>query len=231
MLLASFAAFPVFAAEETVFHNAAEVLDFVMVDKAFTTPIRIVPGQLYLNGVLSRVWLIALLGMKSVPDQVNSARGGGVDAYCDLVKQILTTEIPEGSALVFAGHSLGGMTAQMLRADAYVTSRYQVVNVLCGGSPLMEPAGEPEGALYRLTDIFDVIPYIRSFTPRAFFKQIRTTQRENGGYFLNPDGAHNLSYARSDVWGAYDALGVKNGGAWLSIIPSRVQSFGDADKL
>ena len=36
-------------------------------------------------------------------------------------------------------------------------------------------------------------------------------QRENGGYGTDVYNAHVASYLRSDVWGAYDVVGVKNG--------------------
>ena len=171
--------------------------------------------------------LVARL-MKDVKGQVNSSRGGGTDAYQALVRQVLLDIVPQGAALVFAGHSLGGMTAQLLRADPVLKDAYEIVNVLCGGSPLMDPDGETEGTLHRLTDKLDLIPYIRSTSLCAFVRQIRTAHRESGGYFLNPDGAHNLSYARDDVWGSYDVFGQKGGTAAIRFDAAKVQSFGDA---
>ena len=213
---------------EKVFTNAAEVLDYVMVGKDFTTPIRIAPAKLTVDGETRDVYFIAMLGMKGVSGQVNSSAGGGTGKYAELVKQVAAQIIPEGAAVILAGHSLGGMTAQELRRDSGFTEKYELINVLCGGSPLMSEKGEAEGTLNRLTDIFDVIPYIRSLTLWSFIRQIKTAHRENGGYFLNPDGAHNLSYARSDVWGKYDALGFPGGDAVISFSEATVQSFGDA---
>lgn len=208
--------------------SAPELMEFVMVDKKYTTPIRIVPAVLTQNGQQRDVYLVALLGMKSVGGQVNSQRGGGTDAYLALVRQVLFDTVPQGAALVVAGHSLGGMTAQLLRADKELTKSYEILNVLCGGSPLMDVDDSAEGTLHRLTDVLDVIPYIRSLTLFAFFRQICTAHRENGGYYFNPDGAHNLSYARRDVWGAYDVFGVKGGDAALQFDPGAIRSFGDA---
>ena len=223
LLLCSSATVASGAAQEVSFATASQLLDYVIVEKSYTTPVRLVPAVLTVDGREREVWLVALLGMKDVKGQVNSSRGGGTDAYQALVRQVLLDTVPQGAALVFAGHSLGGMTAQLLRADPVLRERYEIV-----GSPLMETAGETEGTLHRLTDIFDLIPYLRSTSVCAFIRQIRTAYRENGGYFFNPDGAHNLSYARDEVWGDYDVFGEKGGSARLRFNTGNVRSFGDA---
>ena len=229
LLMVFCCAVPVFGAPgQTAFTTAAQLMDYVMVSKSYTTPVRIVPAELTVDGETRNVYLVALLGMKDVKGQVNSSRGGGTDAYRALVRTLLLAHVPQGAALVFAGHSLGGMTAQLLRADPVLKETYEIVNVLCGGSPLMDIDAEPEGTLHRLCDVLDLIPYIRSTSICAFVRQIRTAHRESGGYFLNPDGAHNLSYARDDVWGSYDVFGQKGGTASIRFDAAKVQSFGDA---
>ena len=203
-------------------------MNYVIVSKDYTTPLRIVPAVLTVNGKSRNVIFVAMLGMKDVKNQVNSARGGGTTPYAALVKETLFKSVPAGTALVFAGHSLGGMTAQLLRCDKELQNKYEILNVLCGGSPLMDEPGEPEGSLHRLTDIWDLIPYIRSTTPCAFVRQIQTAHREKGHYFLNPDAAHNLSYSRNDLWGEYDAFGGKGGTAVLRFLPNLALTYGDA---
>ena len=42
------------------------------------------------------------------------------------------------------------------------------------------------------------------------------------------DGAHNLSYARKDVWGSYDVFGEKGGDAALCFPPAEIRAYGDA---
>ncbi len=210
------------------FSTAADLLDFVIVSKAYTTPLRIVPAVLTKDGESRNVYLVALLGMKTVGGQVNSQNGGGTGVYAAFVKDVLLQTVPAGAALVFAGHSLGGMTAQHLRCDKQLQETYEILNVLCGGSPLEEVEGEGEGSLHRLTDILDMIPYIRSTSLCALIRQIRTAHRENGHYFLNPDGAHNESYVRNDVWGDYDVFGEKGGGAALRFNPADICAYGDA---
>lgn len=220
---------PAFAEEgETVCSTAAELLDFVIVSRQYTTPLRIVPAVLTRNGEARDVYFVAMLGMKEIEGQVNSQKGGGTGPYAAFVKDVLLRTVPAGSALVFAGHSLGGMTAQHLRCDKELQETYEILNVLCGGSPLEEVDGEGEGSLHRLTDILDMIPYIRSASLCALVRQIKTAHRENGHYFLNPDGAHNDSYVRNDVWGGYDVFGEKGGDAALAFFPAQVSAYGDA---
>ena len=223
----SFVVFSFAESEETVFETAADVLRFVMVDKDYTTPLRITPAVLDKNGEKTDVYLVLMLGMKNIKGQVNSARGGGTEQYAAFVKETIFETVPEGSALVFAGHSLGGMTAQFLRCDEELCASYEILNVLCGGSPLMEPEGEAEGTMHRLTDVFDMIPYIAGSSLCNFINQIKTAHRENGGYFFNPDGAHNLSYGRNDVWGDYDVFGEKGGDAALSFSAENIRLYGD----
>ncbi len=213
---------------QTVCSTAAELMDFVIVGKQYTTPLRIVPAVLTRHDESRAVYLVAMLGMKEIEEQVNSRKGGGTGPYAALVKETLFQTVPAGSALVFAGHSLGGMTAQLLRCDRELQESYEILNVLCGGSPLMETETEGEGTLHRLTDVWDMIPYIRSTSLCAFFRQIKTAHRESGCYFLNPDGAHNESYVRGDVWGDYDVFGEKGGAAALQFNPDQICAFGDA---
>ena len=222
-------AFSAFAQpSESIFETAADIMAYVIVDKEFTTPLRIVPAVLSKGSKSIDVYLVMLLGMKDIKGQVNSSKGGGTGVYSELVKKVIFENVPEGSALVFAGHSLGGMTAQLLRYDEELCASYDILNVLCGGSPLTEAGGEPEGTLHRLTDVLDMIPYISSSSFCNFIRQIKTAHRENGGYFFDPDGAHNLSYGRNDIWGKYDVFGEKGGNAILSFHADEILSFGDA---
>ncbi|MCH5197690.1 MAG: hypothetical protein J1E34_02180 [Oscillospiraceae bacterium] len=222
------------AEELEVFENAAELMSFVLVSKEFTTPVRIVPAVLSENGEETEIYLVSLMGVKSNIAQVNSSANLFAAAfnmdnpYSDFVKDVIFENIPEGSSVVFAGHSMGGMIAQHLRADADLIENYEIVHTVTSGSPLiLTGSAKTEGGLVRLCDKFDLIPLLSPATLFCFSKQIKTATREDGGYLFNPDGAHNLSYMRSDVWGSYDALGIKNGSASISFSSSLVSSFGD----
>lgn len=67
----------------------------------------------------------------------------------------------------------------------------------------------------RCVDKFDVIP---KFSPAIFVtpSNYRNAVTIDGGYLGDPDGAHNLSYPRADLWGGYDVFGVKGGDASLT---------------
>ncbi len=236
VLLFACLAVPAFAEETATFSTAAEVNGFVVMDRSFTTPMRLVPATLTADGVSRGVYFIAMLGYKSNRAQVNSgaslfpAAFGLRNPYFDFAKQTILENVPEGSALVLGGHSLGGMVAQKLRVDPDLKERYEIVNVLTCGSPLiMIDESAAEGTLVRMADVNDAVPFLSPATLVCLSRQIRTAVREDGGYAFDPDSAHNDSYARADLWGGYDALGVKGGNASLSFDPAAVVSYGVAE--
>ncbi len=136
--------------------------------------------------------------------------------YLRLAKQYLNKYVPEGAKLVLSGHSLGGMIAQQLICTDEITERYEILNTLTYGSPyVVTSAAHREGPLVRCVDKFDVIP---KFSPAIFVtpSNYRNAVTIDGGYLGDPDGAHNLSYPRADLWGGYDVFGVKCGTASLT---------------
>gem|GEM_PF-2057953 len=221
------------AQEATVFENSAELMTFVLVDKEFTTPIRVVPAVLTQNGEEKEIYLIALLGVKGNQAQVNSgsnlfaAAFNRDNSYSELIREVIFENIPEGSSIVFACHSLGGMVAQHLRTDKALIESYDILHTVTAGSPyIITGSAKTEGGIVRLCDKYDAVPYLSPATLICFSKQIKTATREDGGYLFNPDGAHNLSYKDSNVWGGYDALGIKDGNAVISFNSAAVRSFG-----
>ena len=235
-LLLACCAFSVSAQETgTVCSSAADMLQFVIIERSNTVPLRIVPATLTTEDGDADVYLIGMLGVKSVRGQVNSvlncffAAFNRGNSYYDLVKNTIRSEIPAGSSLVFACHSLGGMVAQQLRTDADLIAEYEIVNVLTAGSPYVMVKGDGEGTLHRIADKNDAIPYLSPATVVSPVKQLKDRAVEDGGYTLDPDGAHNLSYLREDLWGAYDVFGVRDGGATLRFDPAAVRTFGAAE--
>lgn len=236
ILLAAACVLPVCAEDaETLCSTAADVIGFVIVTRENTVPMRIVPAEIAKNGETKPVYLIGLLGVKSNAKQVNSGKNlvpaafNRANSYYDLVKQTIRENIPAGSALMFACHSLGGMVAQAIRTDKELKEEYEILNVLTAGSPLILVTEEGEGSLHRLADKYDLIPFMSPATVRCLAKQIKTAHREDGGYFFNPDGAHNLSYLRNDVWGDYDVFGEKGGDGTLRYNAAETQLFGVAE--
>ena len=233
LLFCSFAALVSAEDGETIVcQTAADVMNYVIVSKENTVPVRIYPAELEKGGESRSVYFISMLGVKGNMKQVNSAKNLGPAAfnkdnsYSEFVVETIVQNIPAGSALVFGCHSLGGMVAQHLRENKTLIENYEIVNVLTAGSPLILVKGETEGSLVRLCDKGDVIPLMSPATFLNLSAQIKSAERESGGYRFDPDGAHNLSYMRNDVWGAYDALGVKGGDAALRLYTAEVTFYG-----
>jgi hypothetical protein len=144
--------------------------------------------------------------------------------YVRNIKKVMLQNIPEGSKIVISGHSLGGMVAQQVAADKEIKDKYEIVNVVTFGSPLLEGANR-EGQVQRLGDVSDVVPILSVNTFKNIIWQIKGLNKEDGGYFGRFITAHCQSYQRDDVWGGYDVTGVKGGNATLTVDYSTTQFF------
>ena len=216
----------------SVLTEPSAVMKIVIIEKSVNIPVRIAPVRLTLNGETSDAYLICMLGVKDNDKQVNSGKNlfsaafNRDNSYSEFVKSLVFEKIPEGSKLLFAGHSLGGMVAQHLRQDADLIEKYDIVNVMSAGSPLILTNKPTEGSLNRLADKWDAVPFMSPATLLCPLKQIGTAHREDGGYFFKPDGAHNLSYLRPEIWGGYDALGNPGCDAVIEIDESAIENYG-----
>jgi hypothetical protein len=108
------------------------------------------------------------------------------------------------------------MIAQQVSANYTIKSRYNILNVVCFGSPLLA-AGFREGTIKRLGDVSDIVPYLSGNLFVTPIRAILGLNRENGGYIGRPITAHTDCYVREDVWGRYDVTGTKNGNATLTL--------------
>ena len=182
----------------------------------------ITPATLTTDNGEEDVYFVCFRGTGHTMDKANNLIACFLSAfnrdsdYLRLAKQYLNEYVPEGAKLVLSGHSLGGMIAQQLICTDEITGRYEILNTLTYGSPyVVTSADRREGPLVRCVDKYDVIP---KFSPAVFLSpaNYRNAITIDGGYFGNPDGAHNLSYPRADLWGGYDVFGVKGGDASLT---------------
>ncbi len=183
-------------------------------------PITITRGTLKSGASSKTVYLVTLSGTEIALNQSTEVitdllSGFNLEStyYRNVVKTI-KNNVPRNSNLILAGHSLGGMIAQQVAANSEIKSGYNVLNTVCFGSPLLS-AGSREGVVRRLGDISDPVPYLSGSLFNNTLWAIMGLNRENGGYGPLGIHAHNLSYARSDVWGRYDVTGTKYGGAKL----------------
>ena len=216
--------------------TSAEVMQFVLEDGKHAVPIRIVKATLRNGGVKKNVYLVGLVGVETGTEQTNNIKScmkagfGKTSDYFDVAKAAIIKAVPKGANLVLAGHSLGGMTLQQISVDSEIKDRYNIINTMTAGSPYVKVKEEREGELHRLADKYDTIPWMSVAlitNPRKMHCEV---SKEDGGFFGDPDGAHNLSYISNDIWGEYDALGVKGGNAVITFNHANVKIYGEAVK-
>ena len=183
-------------------------------------PILITQGTLQKDGTSQSVYLVTLYGTNENSGQCNNytsaikAFVGQDNDYLQCCKQIMKKNIPEGASVVLAGGSLGGMVAQQLAGDSEMIARYEIIHTVAFGAPYIK-VSRREGNLNRLGDTSDLVPYMCGNGGWRSWSCYLST--EDGGYGRNFMSAHGWSYARSDVWGAYDVLGRKRGNATLTL--------------
>ncbi|MBR1758268.1 MAG: hypothetical protein IJ744_06015 [Lachnospiraceae bacterium] len=216
------------AANNATYTNAAQIAQLVAegYNKGTKGPITITKGTLKTKGWLftttKDVYLVTLSGTEMVFNQstewVTDLFSGFnlKNAYYYNVVNVIKANVPKNANLVLAGHSLGGMIAQQVASDSAIKSRYNVLNTVCFGSPLLS-LGSREGTVKRLGDVNDIVPYLSGNTFVAPIWAAVGLNREDGGYFGRPITGHKECYVREDVWGKYDVTGEKNGKATLTL--------------
>ena len=210
------------ATNNVTFTNAPEVYTYVRdgYNQGTLGPISITKGTLKNGSSSKAIWLVTLSGTEIALNQSTEVvtdllSGFNLEsAYYRNVVNTIVANVPKNANLIIAGHSLGGMIAQQVAANSTIKNRYNVLNTVCFGSPLLS-AGSREGTVRRLGDVSDPVPYLSGSLFNNTLWAIMGLNRENGGYGILGIHAHNLSYARTDVWGKYDVTGTKNGGAKL----------------
>ena len=211
-----------FADSTRTYTNAAEISTLVRdgYNGGAKGPISITKGTLKQGFSSKTVYLVTLSGTELVLNQSTEVltdlfSGFDLDnAYYWNVVRVIQQNVPRGANIILAGHSLGGMVAQQVAADSTIKSRYNVLNTVTFGSPLLS-VGSREGVVRRLGDVSDVVPYLSG---RLFTNPITAIfglNREDGHYYGRPITAHNASYSRTDLWGKYDVTGTRYGSARL----------------
>lgn len=210
------------ATNTVTYTNATEIYTYVRdgYNQGSQGPISITKGTLK-SGLSSKtVYLVTLSGTELV---LNQSTGVLTDllsgfnlnnVYYANTVNVIKANVPKNANLIIAGHSLGGMIAQQVAADSGIKSRYNVLNTVCFGSPLLA-AGSREGTVRRLGDVSDPVPYLSGSLFNNTIWAIMGLNREDGGYGIRGITAHNQSYFRTDLWGRYDVTGTKYGSAKL----------------
>ncbi|WP_428770487.1 SUMF1/EgtB/PvdO family nonheme iron enzyme [Treponema sp. HNW] len=186
-------------------------------------PILITKGILKTSTETQDVYLVWLSGTESVDGQDTNVTGTDKNAagdrstnYLRSVLRAVGTDVPKGSHLIFAGHSLGGMIAQQAAGYAFIKRNYTVRTVLTFGSP---PVGSVrcEGKAVRFADTSDIVPTFSYEHQNGLIHPDDKVITKDGGYNGDKTDSHSNSYKRHDLWGMYDALGAENGDARVSL--------------
>lgn len=189
-------------------------------------PYAIIPAKLHTKRGEEDVYIVSLNGVNK--DWVKeygqamgaeTARLAGVNednSYFDAVRSRMLSfkDIPEGSKVIFAGHSLGGMVAQQLAADSQITGRFEVRNTIAMGSPEIGN-NKQEGQVRRLVDANDPITSAsgESAAKGAYgIKDPRQVNRDSKMAAGLGWDAHSRSYLQPKVWAGVNVLGEESYG-------------------
>lgn len=210
------------ATNNQTFTNAPQIYTYVRdgYNQGSQGPISITKGTLKSGSSSKTVYLVTLSGTELVLNQSTGVLTDLLSGFCldnvyyKNVVNIIKANVPKNANLIIAGHSLGGMIAQQVAANSDIKARYNVLNTVCFGSPLLA-AGSREGTVRRLGDVSDPVPYLSGSLFNNTLWAIMGLNREDGGYGIRGITAHNQSYYRTDLWGKYDVTGTKYGSAKL----------------
>ena len=184
--------------------------------------IRICPALLETDGESRDVFFVTVRSLDREARGANNLLGALLLAfnkdcqYFNLTKQAIFEYVPEGSAIVIAGHSMGGMVVQRIICDDELTEKYEFLTAMTFGSPcVVTDKSKREGNLVRFEDAGDIIPRF-SLAVILSPSDYNSAVRKDCGYD-SLDVSHNWSYYGSPEWNGYDALGVEGGSAVLKL--------------
>jgi len=209
--------------EDNTFTNAAQLANYLELGYFENSygPISLTKAVLD-DGEERDVWLVCLRGWE--PNKFFNNNGwtscmqsgnNYKSSYYRRIKEVLMEHVPEGEALVFAGHSLGGMVAEQLIGDLELKSRYDILYTVTFGSPLVEYETEKEGVLNLLGDRNDPVISLSSDTHYTYYFPIH----EESSHIEDGTECHMDSYLSEEVWGAYDVVGQEDGTVRLTVDP------------
>ncbi len=159
------------------------------------------------------VYLVTLSGTESVENQTTDwqtdiqAGFGFENDYTKNVVQTILDNVPEGSNLFLAGHSLGGMVAQQVIANDQIKEKYNVRFTVAFGSPAVGQGSGREGQIRRMGVYNDIVPNLST----NIGGNIAGTNWEGKGKYsvTQAVAAHCEGYLRDDIFGNWNVCGDK----------------------
>jgi RHS repeat-associated protein len=229
--------------------NSRDTFSFVMRNYSTAVgkgPIAITPvsyGSLR-GGGMHKAFLITISGTDpgyhmtnwGENSNVNWKNGGDVQR---VVADAIYKTVPEGSTLIFAGHSQGGMVAQQAAADVITQNRgYKTIQTTTFGSPFLnETNGTRQGNLDRFTATNDKVPKLSggwTFARQVgeLFGRAKDTrnevheQRFGSLGSVDPIEAHNNDYGDKKLFDGFDAFGQRGGDTIIRLDTKDTKYFG-----
>jgi hypothetical protein len=128
-----------------------------------------------------------------------------------VVRALEVAGVRPGEPVLLAGHSLGGMLAAGLAADAAFTRRFHVTHVVAAGSPLAGFAVRPGVAVLAVEHDDDLVPALDGAPDPDRPDRVTVRRAPRRG---RPPGAAHDSLAYADTGGLVDASGDPSLRAW-----------------
>ena len=187
-----------------------------------TNIIAIYDATLYRNNTPEDVYYVVCKGLdfsefdpnepRSYANAIKIALSCENNSYAKTLAAAVKSTVPEGSKVVFLGHSMGGMVIQQTIANKEIKEKYDILYATTLGSPYILTSGAKEGNLRRVVDRLDPVAILS--IPLLANPLIGNVSLETS--FLAPL-VHFRSYEKGGCWRSYDCLGVKNGGAYVEL--------------
>lgn len=208
---------PAFAAEGQTIRNVNETYKLVH----GTELVAIYKAELYADGATAQdVYYVACRGLdfteldpnqpRSYANAIKIGLSNENNSYVKKLSALVLEYVPQNSRLVLAGHSMGGMVLEQFIARKEIKDKYEILNTMSIGSPYILTSAAKEGRLIRMVDRLDPIPFLS--IPLLANPYMGNVAQETSFQFPL---VHFASYEKGECWSAYDALGYKNGNAYV----------------
>jgi hypothetical protein len=164
--------------------------------------------------------LLELHGAPGIPTALQAGFNQDNDLYRAAKQALMSKNYPEGSDLVLAGHSLGGMVCQQLASDPDIKKKLNVLNTVAYGSPPVTSHldNQYEGRVAGLASYQDPV---KNLSWNAIQRPLENTQTMHFVFLSDP----HMDYHEQTVWDKYDVFGQKDGHVEISFAPHQIEPF------